>query len=98
MVQLLGYAFRNYGSRFDALIEEIVEGEGISPGQFYVKEMQEVSSEGGFRRPHLFVKDAAWAASEGTATLSFTLSRGQYATVLLREVIKPRDPAASGLA
>jgi tRNA pseudouridine13 synthase len=98
MVQLVGYAYRDYGSRFDPLINEILRGEGVSPGQFYVKEMQEVSSEGGFRRPHLAIRDASWAVSGRTATLRFTLAKGQYATVLLREVIKPRDPGASGLA
>jgi tRNA pseudouridine13 synthase len=98
MVQLVGYAYRDYGSRFDSIIREILRGEGVSPGLFYVKEMQEVSSEGGFRRPHLAIRDASWAVSGRTATLWFTLAKGQYATVLLREVIKPRDPAGSGLA
>jgi len=98
LVQLVGYAYRDYGSRFDSLIKEVLENEGISPGQFFVKEAQEVSSEGGFRRPHLAARDASWTVGERTATLNFTLAKGQYATVLLREIIKPRDPAASGLA
>ena len=98
MVQLVGYAYRNYGSRFDTIMSEVLSGEGVAPGQFYVKEMQEGSSEGGFRRPHLAIGDASWNAGDGTATLRFTLAKGQYATVLLREVIKPRDPTASGLA
>jgi tRNA pseudouridine13 synthase len=59
--------------------------------------MQEVSSEGGFRRPSLALKDAAWKIEGRTATLEFTLARGQYATILLREIVKPNDPADSGL-
>jgi len=98
LVQLVGYAYRDYGSRFDSLIKQVLENEGIRPGQFFVKEMQEVSSEGGFRRPHLATRGTSWTYIEGTAKLSFTLAKGQYATVLLREIIKPRDPAASGLA
>ena len=98
MVQVVGYAFRDYGSRFDRCAKEVLEEEGISPAQFYVQEMQEVSSEGGFRRPHMAVRDAAWRVEGGTARLGFTLGRGQYATVLLREMIKPGDPAAAGLA
>jgi tRNA pseudouridine13 synthase len=98
MVQLVGYAFRDYGSRFDALIKEILEAEGVSPGWFYVKEMQEVSVEGGFRRPHLALCDASWSMEGSTARLEFSLAKGQYATVLLREILKPKDPAASGLA
>ena len=98
MVQLVGYAFRDYGSRFDFLVKKVLEAEEIKPAQFFVKEMQEVSSEGGFRRPHLAVRDASWKVGEGTASLNFTLAKGQYATTLLREITKSRDPAASGLA
>jgi tRNA pseudouridine13 synthase len=63
-----------------------------------VKEMQEVSSEGGFRRPHVAIRDASWRTDDRTATMRFVLGKGQYATILLREMIKPRDPAAAGLA
>ena len=31
-------------------------------------------------------------------TVSFTLARGAYATVFLREPVKPPDPAAAGFA
>jgi tRNA pseudouridine13 synthase len=98
MVQLVGYAYRDYGSRFDAIISDILEAEGVSPQSFYLKEMQEVSVEGGFRRPHLALRDASWSVEGPTARLKFTLAKGQYATVLLREILKPRDPKASGLA
>lgn len=98
MVQVVGYAFRDYGSRFDACVKEAMKDERVTPSQFYVREVQEVSSEGGFRRPHLAVRDASWRVEGDTAHLGFTLGRGQYATVLLREIIKPSDPAAAGLA
>ena len=98
MVQVVGYAFRDYGSRFDRCARAVLEEEGVSPAQFYLQEMQEVSSEGGFRRPHLAVRDASWEDEGDTAKLGFTLGRGQYATVLLREIIKAPDPEASGLS
>jgi tRNA pseudouridine13 synthase len=97
MVQMAGYAFRDYGSRFDACLKKAMEEEGVAAKDFFVEEMQEVSVEGGFRRPHLAVGDATWSVEGKTATLKFTLGKGEYATVLLREVLKPRDPAASGL-
>jgi len=97
MMQLAGYAHRNYGSRFDSCLEEVMAQEQVTAKEFYVKEMQEVSAEGGFRRPHIAVWDAKFACSGERADLSFTLARGQYATMLLREVIKPADPAAAGL-
>lgn len=98
MVQVVGYAFRDYGSRFDRCVKEVLDSEGTRRESFYVKEMQEVSAEGGFRRPHLALLEPSWRVEGHTARMEFTLGKGQYATILLREVIKPADPAASGLA
>lgn len=98
MIQLAGYAYRSYGSRFDACVTNALAAEGVEPRQFYVKEMQEVSAEGGFRRPHLAMKDVSFRVDGGVASLAFTLAKGQYATILLREIIKPKDPAEAGLA
>ena len=98
LVQLAGYAFRDYGSRFDALVKRVMESEGVEPKVFFIREMQEASQEGGFRRPQLVVRGPSWSAKEGTVTMKFTLPKGQYATVLLREIVKAEDPADAGLA
>ena len=98
MVQLAGFAYRNYGSRFDSCIEEVMTQERVSAKDFYVKSMQEVSAEGGFRMPHVVFRDGSFACEGNRADLSFILARGQYATVLLREVTKPADPVVGGLA
>jgi tRNA pseudouridine13 synthase len=98
MVQLPGYAFRDYGSRFDEMVVRVMADEEVSPKDFFVNEMQEASSEGGFRLPYLAMNDPSCSVAGDTAALAFTLAKGQYATVLLREVVKPRDPRASGLA
>jgi len=98
MAQLAGFAYRNYRSRFDMCLEEVMTNEGVSAKEFYVKPMQEVSAEGGFRRPHMAVVDPHYSFSGGRADLSFVLPSGQYATILLREVVKPPDPFAAGFA
>ena len=98
LVQVVGYAFRNYGSRFDRIIGDVLEKEGVSPGQFYVKDLQEISSEGAFRRPHLALRDTSWDVDGTRAQAKFTLGKGQYATTLLREIVKPVDPAGAGFA
>ena len=98
LVQVVGYAFRDYGSRFDRFVRDVLDSEGAMPASFYIGEMQEVSAEGGFRRPHLALSNASWSVEGSRAAMNFTLGKGQYATVLIREVIKSRDPAASGLA
>lgn len=98
LVQLAGYAYRNYGSRFDECLQKVMEEENVEPRDFFVKEMQEVSTEGGFRRPHLAVSEPDSEVSGERATIGFALPRGGYATVLLREIVKPADPFASGFA
>ena len=98
LVQLVGYAFRDYGSRFDALAKRVLEEEEVEPALFYLEDMQELSQEGGFRRPGLVVRDQSWSSEGEEAALRFTLPKGQYATVLLREVVKAEDPAAFGFA
>jgi tRNA pseudouridine13 synthase len=94
--QLLAIPFVGYSyykkTRFDYQISKILKSEEISPKDFFIKEMQEVSNEGGFRQ-------AAMSCSNYSTednTLEFTLSRGSFATILLREIIKPQDPLNSG--
>jgi len=98
LLQLSGFAYRNYGSRFDACVEEAMADEGVTAKEFFVEQMQEVSVEGGFRRPHMAAKDLSYDVQAGVATLEFTLARGEYATVLVREIVKPEDPDAQGFA
>jgi len=96
LVQIVGYAFRNYGSRFDALLARVMEEERVSPASFYVKEAEEMSSEGGFRPAPLLSSDRTFEKEEGGFVLEFSLGKGEYATVLLREVLKPEHPQLSG--
>ena len=96
LIQLVGFAYRNYGSRFDLCLEEVLRQEGVAARDFFVREMQEVSVEGGFRRPHLVVRDSSYESEADSVVLSFTLARGEYATVLVREIVKPEDPTAQG--
>ncbi len=89
---LVGYAFKPKG-RFGELSEQVMKGEGIKSKGFYVKEMQEVSIEGGFRPAPLLLMDDI---SYDNASIRFALHKGCYATVLLREIIKPKDPVRQG--
>jgi len=96
LVQIVGYAHRNYGSRFDEVLAKVLEEERVSPGSFYVKEAEEMSSEGGFRPAPLLCSDLSFGREERGFVLEFSLGRGEYATVLLREVLKPELPRAAG--
>lgn len=93
-VPLIGYAFRN-DNRFGSIAAKVMEDENVYGKDFYVKEMQEVSMEGGFRLASLLCKQFNYSLNE-SLRLTFDLNKGCYATVLLRELMKPADPTASG--
>ena len=52
----VGYSYYKK-TRFDSHISKILEREEISPKDFFIKEMQEVSSEGGFRQAAIKCSD-----------------------------------------
>jgi tRNA pseudouridine13 synthase len=87
----VGYSYYKK-TRFDYQISKILEQEEITPKDFFIKEMQEVSSEGGFRQAALHCFDY----SSYETMVEFSLSRGSFATILLREIMKPNDPMVAG--
>ena len=75
-------------------MQQILEQEEVSAKDFFVPHMQEAGIEGGFR-------SAILGCSECTAKdglVEFTLSRGSYATIVLREIIKPENPIIAGFS
>ena len=50
LIQIVGYGFRNYGSRFDKLTMSILTEQSVEPPRFYIKEAEELSNEGEFGR------------------------------------------------
>ena len=87
----VGYSYYKK-TRFDYQISKILEQEEITPKDFFIKEMQEVSSEGGFSQAAIHCSDN----SSYDTTVEFSLSRGSFATILLREIMKPKDPIIAG--
>ncbi|MGI0056487.1 MAG: tRNA pseudouridine(13) synthase TruD [Nitrosarchaeum sp.] len=87
----VGYSYYKK-TRFDFQISKILKTEEITPKDFFIKEMQEISSEGGFRQAAIQCTDY----SSKDTTVEFTLSRGSFATILLREIMKPEDPILAG--
>ena len=87
----VGYSYYKK-TRFDYQISKILQQEEIAPRDFFIKEMQEVSSEGGFRQAAIHCSD--YSSYENI--VEFSLSRGSFATILLREIMKPQDPMIAG--
>ncbi|MDH3695926.1 MAG: tRNA pseudouridine(13) synthase TruD [Nitrosopumilus sp.] len=87
----VGYSYYKK-TRFNFQISKILEREEVSPKDFFIKEMQEVSSEGGFRQAAINCSNY----SSHDNVVEFSLSRGSFATILLREIMKPEDPIIAG--
>jgi tRNA pseudouridine13 synthase len=90
-VPFIGYSYYKK-TRFHYQISKILDNEEVSPKDFFIKEMQEISSEGGFRNSAILCSDF----SPEHDCVSFRLSRGSFATIVLREIIKPTDPILAG--
>jgi tRNA pseudouridine13 synthase len=91
-VRMAGYTFQPGKGRFELITKQLLEEEGVAARDFYIKEMQELSQQGGFRQAPLWCRDFAYRDT----TVSFKLPKGSYATTLLRELIKPDDPIKAG--
>lgn len=84
--------------------KEILEEENLKPEQFRVSVMSEISAAGGLRAALLPIKDLFLARpskdsvnpSKRKVEFSFMLGKGSYATVVLREFMKPRSPVTAG--
>ena len=79
-------------TRFNYYIEKILRDESITHKDFFSKEIQEISGEGGFRNSSIKCDD--YEVKDNI--VSFSLSRGSFATIVLREIIKPENPLISG--
>lgn len=81
-------------TRFHRYVSEAASSQGVRMSDFRVAALPESAAEGGFRQARISVRgfgsSGQWAW--------FELSRGSYATVLMRELVKPDDPALAGFA
>ncbi|WXG42934.1 MAG: tRNA pseudouridine(13) synthase TruD [Promethearchaeati archaeon SRVP18_Atabeyarchaeia-1] len=84
------------------IVREIMDREGIVPRSFWISMIPETSSAGVFRSIVLIPKGLKITAScsetagVSNARFEFSLVRGGYATVVLREFMKNDNPLAAG--
>jgi tRNA pseudouridine13 synthase len=94
-IRMAGYTFQPGKGRFENITRAILqEEEEVSAKDFYIKDMQELSHQGGFRQAPLWCMDFSY--KRDPLMVLFKLPKGSYATTLLREIIKPDDPIRSG--
>jgi tRNA pseudouridine13 synthase len=83
-------------------VKEIMTQEDLTPRSFWISKMPEISSSGIFRPIAMIPKNlkitpfSSNSTNELSATFDFSLIRGSYATILLREFMKNVDPLVAG--
>ena len=90
-IPFVGYSYYKK-TRFHHYIEKILHDEEITHKDFFSRDIQEASSEGGFRNSSIKCDNCNIDGN----IVSFSLSRGSFATIVLREIIKPEHPLTSG--
>ncbi len=98
-IPLIGYKQQPSDGIEGEIERKFLETENLSPRDFYVSSMPETSAPGGLRAILASMTDFSAEKPSGDSessrkkktTLGFTLQRGSYATVLLREFMKPRN-------
>ena len=92
-IPIVGYSYYSK-TRFALYVSDVLVDEGVKPRAFFLNEMQEASGEGGFRDAVLQCSGYEW--HDDAKTVEFSLARGSFATMLLRELIKPPNPVSAG--
>ena len=90
-IPLIGHSYYKK-SRFDYYIKKILQDELLTPKDFFINDFQELSLDGGFRNASINLQN--FSISDNL--VKFQLSRGSYATIVLREILKPENPLDCG--
>jgi tRNA pseudouridine13 synthase len=93
---LIGTRQRLSRGVMEKIERQILGEEGIQTDNFRVNAIRDMSRGGGLRTIVTPVKGFKLSQRARQADLSFMLLRGSYATVLLREIMKPNDPIKAG--
>ena len=85
--QLAGYSFRPKSDVYSKYLMRILEEEGISYKNFFIRGMEEISVEGGFRPVAIPAWHVNYTLKEDELLVKFVLHTGSYATAALRELV-----------
>jgi len=72
---------------YSMYLMRILEEEGISYKNFFIRGMEEVSIEGGFRPVAIPAWHTNYTLKENELLIRFVLHTGSYATAALRELV-----------
>jgi len=87
---LVGYRIdnENMNGSTRKILNEILDAENILPKLFRMKNLKLEITRGGFRRSIIRVKDVAIFKNKYHYVIRFSLPKGSFATIVLREIVK----------
>jgi tRNA pseudouridine13 synthase len=83
-----GYATRLPPTKQSELVKEILQNEQISLKDFRNPEMKSIDAPGGLHRTSITLSDWEASAKDESLLIKFSLRKGSYATIVLRELMK----------
>jgi tRNA pseudouridine13 synthase len=103
-VPLIGFRQRPSPGVQGEIEKQILEEEGVTPENFKIKAMPEIASRGELRTATTPLNNFSLEETSHDSAdppkykvkVSFMLYRGSYATIILRELMKPRNPIKAG--
>jgi tRNA pseudouridine13 synthase len=94
---IVGAKAKLSGGEMGQIEREILQIEGVGSEEGWLNELSRIGGKGGLRTAAAPIRDfKIQHVAENTVQISFMLLRGCYATVLLREIMKPQDLVAAG--
>ncbi|MEM2111417.1 MAG: tRNA pseudouridine(13) synthase TruD [Candidatus Bathyarchaeia archaeon] len=99
-IPLIGFKQSSSNGVQGEIEKGILEKESISSNDFRISKMPQANSPGGLRKVvtpilNLEIKEIA-TSNDFAVKFGFTLHKGSYATILLREFMKPKDLVREG--
>ena len=95
-IPLIGFKQQPSNGVQGEIEQEILGRENVAPQDFHIPLMPKMSVTRGLRAIITPIQSFLYSLPKSEAKLSFTLHKGSYATVLLREFMKPQDPIDAG--
>ncbi len=98
VIPIIGFDFEHvhFKGPMGEIIRSILEQEDITPNQFHQLALPTLSSRGTFRPLLVGLSNFRFhvldATDETPVRMSFDLMKGSYASVIMREIIKPETP------
>ncbi len=96
MLPVPGYSTKIMPGVQGEILSNIIKEEGIDLEMFKLREIPEADCPGTFRQASVKPHIESYECSNNVIRIIFRLVRGSYATVLMREIIKPLDPRSAG--